>query len=100
LSDEKWAGFNLGSMPGLTLKSLNYFPNPSEGQFTLAFTAGKKPVTVRILDQKGNLQFESKKEDFDGNFNEMINLKDLDRGTYLMQIFQQGKVLNKEIELK
>lgn len=99
-SDEKWAGFKLGSMPALSLKTLNYFPNPSEGEFTLAFSAGRKPVTVRILDSNGNLQYEAKKDDFSGNFNEMINLKSLDGGSYILQIFQQGKVLSRQIELK
>jgi hypothetical protein len=100
LNDEEFASFNLAGLPVLTLKSLNYYPNPNEGEFTLAFTGSKKTVIVRVLDQKGNLKLERNIEDFRGSFNEVINLKHLDKGSYLLQIFQQGKVANKKLILK
>jgi len=100
LNDEEFASFNLSGLPVLTLKSLNYYPNPNEGEFTLAFAGSKKPVIVRVLDNKGNMRLEKNIENFDGNFNEVINLKHLDKGSYLLQIFQQGKAISKKVVLK
>jgi len=99
-SDDDFSDFNISSMPALNLKNINYYPNPNEGEFTLAFTGSKKPVIVRILDRKGNLMYEVEEKDFTGNFNRVINVKHFNKGDYLIQIHQQGKVLNKRLRLE
>jgi len=98
--DEAFSAFNLSTMPALELKSINYYPNPNEGEFTLAFSGSKKPVIVRILDNKGNLKVEESIEEFNGTFNQVMNVKHLDKGNYLLQIFQQDKVLNRKLVLE
>ena len=98
--DADFSSFNLSGMPELVLKSMNYYPNPNEGEFTLTFTGSKKPVIVRILDMKGNLKMEENVEDFNGTFNRVVNVKHFDRGSYLLQIFQQDKVLNRKLILE
>ena len=98
--EEAFSSFNLSGMPELVLKSINYYPNPNQGEFTLAFTGSKKPVIVRILDLKGNMKKEESIEDFSGTFNQVMNVKHFDKGTYLLQIFQQDKVLNRKLVLK
>jgi len=99
-SEEEFRAFNLSGMPELVLKSINYYPNPNQGEFTLAFTGSKKPVIVRILDLKGNMKMEENIEDFSGTFNQVLNVKHFDKGTYLLQIFQQDKVLNRKLVLE
>ena len=98
--DEDFSTFNLSVMPELVLKSINYYPNPNQGEFTLAFTGSKKPVIVRILDPNGNLKMEENIEDFNGTFNQVLNVKHFEKGTYLLQIFQQDKVLNRKLVLE
>jgi hypothetical protein len=98
--DEAFSSFNLAAMPELVLKSINYYPNPKEGEFTLAFSGSKKAVIVRILDIKGNMKMEENIEDFNGTFNQVLNVKNFDKGTYLLQIFQQDKVLNRKLILE
>lgn len=98
--EEEFSAFNLSVMPELVLKSINYYPNPNQGEFTLAFTGSKKPVIVRILDLKGNMKMEENIEDFNGTFNQVLNVKHFDKGTYLLQIFQQDKVLNRKLVLE
>jgi hypothetical protein len=98
--DTDFSSFNLSGMPALVLKSLNYYPNPNEGEFTLTFTSSKKPVIVRILDMKGNLKMEENMEDFNGTFNKVLNVKSFDKGSYLLQVFQQDKVLNRKLVLE
>jgi hypothetical protein len=98
--DADFSSFNLSGMPELVLKSLNYYPNPNEGEFTLTFTGSKKPVIVRILDKKGNLKMEENIEDFNGTFNQVLNVKHFNKGPYLLQIFQQDKVLNRKLILE
>jgi hypothetical protein len=99
-TDGDFSDFNIGSMPLLTLKTLNYYPNPNEGEFTLVFSGTKKPLIVRILNQKGNLMYEEELNDFSGYYNEVINVKKFDKGNYLLQIHQQGQVLNKKLILE
>jgi hypothetical protein len=99
-TEEEFKAFNLSVMPELVLKSINYYPNPNQGEFTLAFTGSKKPVIVRILDLKGNMKMEENIEDFNGTFNQVLNVKHFDKGTYLLQIFQQDKVLNRKLVLE
>jgi hypothetical protein len=96
-NDEEFSAFNLTTMPKLVLKSLNYYPNPNEGQFTLTFSGARRPVIIRILDNKGNVKLEENVPDFKGSFNEIINVKSFDKGHYLLQIFQQEKVLNRKL---
>ena len=98
--EEQFSSFNLSSMPELILKSINYYPNPNQGEFTLAFTGSKKAVIVRILDLNGNMKMEENIEDFTGTFNQVLNVKHFDKGTYLLQIFQQDKVLNRKLVLE
>ena len=98
--EEEFNAFNLSAMPELVLKSINYYPNPNQGEFTLSFTGSKKPVIVRILDLKGNMKMEENIEDFNGTFNQVLNVKHFDKGTYLLQIFQQDKVLNRKLVLE
>jgi len=99
-SEEEFSSFNLSGMPELVLKSINYYPNPNQGEFTLAFTGSKKPLIVRILDLNGNMKMEENIEDFSGTFNQVMNVKHFDKGTYLLQIFQQDKVLNRKLILE
>jgi len=99
-SDADFSSFNLSGMPELVLKSLNYYPNPNEGEFTLTFSGSRKPVIVRILDIKGNLKMEENIKDFNGTFNQVVNVKHFEKGTYLLQIFQQDKVLNRKLVLE
>lgn len=99
-NEEEFSAFNLSAMPELLLKSINYYPNPNQGEFTLAFTGPRKPVIVRILDLKGNMKMEENIKDFNGTFNQVLNVKNFDKGTYLLQIFQQDKVLNRKLVLE
>jgi len=98
--DEDFSDFSLEGIPSLSLKNINYYPNPNEGEFTLTFTGSKKPVIVRILDHKGNLMYEENVENFSGTFNKVVNVKSFDRGVYLLQIHQQGKALSKKLKLE
>ena len=57
-------------------------------------------MIVRILDIKGNLKIEENIENFNGTFNQVLNVKHFEKGSYLLQIFQQDKVLNRKLVLE
>jgi hypothetical protein len=99
-NDEDLSSFNLAGMPQLELPSIQYYPNPNGGEFTLTFTGPKRPTIVRILDLKGNMKMEENITDFNGTFNQVVNVKHFDQGTYLLQIFQRDKVLNRKLILE
>lgn len=95
------AGFILLAGSAFAQKGLiNYYPNPNAGEFTLTFSGPKKPVIIRILDEKGNLMYEENQQNFSGYYNRVLNVKKFNRGKYLLQIHQQGKALNKKLILE
>lgn len=65
--------------------SILIYPNPSQGRFTVEGLQGN--TTIRILDTKGKLvsKFTS------SNFKQEMNLENIQKGMYLIQINQANK---------
>jgi hypothetical protein len=95
--DPDLEGFDLGDYKSLNLKSFMCNPNPNEGQFNLAFTASAKSLSIRIYNKSGKKIFFEKIEDFSGNYSKEIDLGGKDKGTYVLQISQGGKAVNKKL---
>jgi len=98
--DNEFDGFDMGDYKPLKLKSLNCDPNPSDGQFTLSFSASSKPLSVRIFDKSGEKVFYEKVEDHGGNYSKEIDLRGKSKGLYVLQISQGGKAVNKKLQIK
>jgi hypothetical protein len=78
-------------------------PNPSiDGIFNLNFILKEKmPAKILIFDISGKQVYFNDLEDFDGTFNEKIDLgKNLAKGTYLIQVQQNGKKRNEKLILQ
>lgn len=66
---------------------LNIYPNPNSGQFTIYFNIEKKSdVHLRMRDLTGRLVYARTFDDFAGIFQEEINVTDVAKGLYLMEI--------------
>lgn len=84
----------------LELNDYNAFPNPTYGQFNLRFKADPVPTRVRVIDVNGKVVYNQVINQFDGIYNDQINLSaKATPGTLFVQILQGQKVVSKKIVL-
>ena len=96
------AGDEFKNLPGteakeLRVEELNYYPNPNHGKFTLAFKAGKKPLTINITGLDGKTVYHETLAEFSGSYHKRIDLTKQAQGIYLLQVRQGNRTLNKKI---
>lgn len=80
-------------------EALYLFPNPTAGILTVQFEGEAVPAVVRITDAGGKIVFYNNLRQFDGIFNEQINLSGNTPGAYILSIEQGGKLITKKILL-
>lgn len=81
----------------LELRSFKAAPNPSNGQINLRFQADARPVSVRIMSPNGQAVYQRELPQFDGNFDEQIDLREAPKGTLYIMVQQGDKVYNSTI---
>jgi len=90
-------GVHLNDGKQLKLEEVDYYPNPSEGQFTLRFTGKKVPTEVKIIDMMGQEVFRENISDFGGSYDKKIDLSEKDAGVYILQVIQNDKSWSKKV---
>jgi len=66
---------------------LNIYPNPNSGQFAIYFNIEKiSDVNLRVRDLTGRVVYVRELNGFSGIFQEEINMKNIAKGLYLMEI--------------
>jgi len=90
-------GVHLNDGKQLKLQEVDYYPNPSEGQFTLRFTGKKVPTEVKIIDMMGQEVYRENISDFGGSYNKQIDLSEKDAGVYILQVVQNDKSWSKKV---
>lgn len=82
----------------LELNELNFYPNPSNGQFKLEFNVAEKSKTlIKIFDLSGKQVYIEKLHNFSGKYSNDIDLSSNKPGTYILQIIQGNKMLSKKL---
>ncbi len=81
----------------LILKSYEAFPNPNRGIINLKFEAEAIPVNIQIVDFSGKVIWKKEIENFNGIFNEAIELDNAYKGVVLLHINQNNKIISKKI---
>ena len=77
-------------------KSINTYPNPSNGNFILETKLTGK-LTVRLYNKLGQPVYK-KEFNFSGTSNTIpLNLRNLSPGIYFVQIIKEGKVVSEKI---
>ncbi|WP_459211537.1 T9SS type A sorting domain-containing protein [Aquimarina rhabdastrellae] len=67
--------------------TLQLFPNPSNGNFNLAFKATNTDnVSIKLFDLKGQLLRQEQYNNVNNQFSEKLNFNELNAGLYLLQI--------------
>ena len=89
-----------GHEKSLKVDEINYFPNPNQGKFTLAFKANSKPTEVKIVSLDGKVVYAEQLSGFEGTYNNEIDLSNEKKGIYLLQILQGKKAHNKKIVIE
>lgn len=75
----------------LDLDNLMFFPNPSDGKFTLSFdTESKGDLDIKVIDINGKVVFQESFNNFTGKYNKEIDITANSKGTYFL-IIQHGK---------
>jgi hypothetical protein len=100
-NDASLKGAAVSLKSNLKSSSISYDPNPGSGKFTLKFALDQKePVTVKVLDILGNEVYNEMVMDFQGNYDNQIDLKGKSKGIYILQIGQNKMTLSKKIVIE
>ncbi len=83
----------------LILEDLNAFPNPTYGNFNLRFSGEAVPTNLIITNIMGKVIYKEDLQNFDGNYNKELNIKNSSPGTHLISIRQGNKMFTTSIIL-
>lgn len=83
----------------LSVEYLSSSPNPNNGQMRISFTGKATPTHISVLDMNGKELYAEKIEDFDGTYNKEIQIENA-KGTLILKIDQDGKILTQKIIVK
>lgn len=82
----------------LTAEEVSVFPNPSMGVINLSFNLPERGnTTVQVFDKTGQTLFLESLSEFQGAYNNQIDLADFAQGTYFVKVTQNGKSFTKKI---
>ncbi|MCB0634149.1 MAG: TonB family protein [Saprospiraceae bacterium] len=81
------------ALNNLELHNFKAAPNPTKGQINLRFQAEPAPVNIRIMSANGQVIYQQQLPQFNGSFDEQIDLSDAPKGTLYLSI-QQGEKLH------
>ena len=94
----------LGNTPkierSLRLKDFQVSPNPADGQVNLSFKGKKAPITLRLIDAAGREVYKERISNFDGNYQNQIDVEGISTNLLFISIEQKGKVYTDKIALK
>ncbi|MEM6725600.1 MAG: PDZ domain-containing protein [Bacteroidota bacterium] len=80
------------------IERLTLFPNPNQGLFEISFFLPQSgPTNIRIFDQSGRQVFDRQLNNFEGLFQDQINISNQAAGTYFLFITQGETTLNRKI---
>lgn len=77
----------------------NVFPNPSYGKFNVQFQGAAVPTQLRILDVAGRVLYQENLNNFDGYYQNEVNLTGTTAETVFLQVVQGEKVVTKQLKI-
>lgn len=81
----------------LKLKGFQVYPNPASERINLQFKAKKAPVTIRVFDAAGREVYKEFQREFDGNYQNQIELENISADFFFVSIEQRGKVYTEKV---
>ncbi len=96
--NENDPAYKIEDMSELDVINLALYPNPNSGIFELNFTlAQRDEVTVRIVSIDGKEAYSEKIENFEGVYNNRIDLTASPTGVYVLQVIQGDRMMTRKI---
>src|SRR5690606_25113228 len=72
-------------------RSLDVYPNPTKATLNLVFDAGSaQNATVQLSDMTGKILFATEFNNLNGKYSGEINLENLPKGTYILNVNTDG----------
>jgi hypothetical protein len=84
---------------GFQVNGYQAFPNPTFGRVRVRFGAEAIPTTVQVSDATGRIIYQNQINNFNGNFDEEIDLKEAVPGTLTLTIRQGNDIMSKQLVL-
>ena len=81
----------------LQLQELKVHPNPTDGKLSISFKSRPVNTKVSVTDLSGKTLYERTIEDFNGTFNEEVDLQKMPKGALIIKIEQGGKITTEKI---
>lgn len=82
----------------LEFQSMDLYPNPNNGTFTLNFqTDSKEAITVKVLSIQGKEVFREEIKDFSGSYTKKIDITNQAKGVYFLNILQGEQKMTKKL---
>ncbi len=73
--------------------SLRVYPNPTKGEFNLAYNGKPGQLNISISDISGKILYQKNINNFQGAIDDQINLSEFADGTILIKIENEGEIL-------
>ena len=82
-------------------KNVIIYPNPSREIFNIEFTSlSRQNLEIRIINSFGEIVYLENLENYKGDYNKAINLKDFSKALYFLEIITDDGVVNKKLILQ
>lgn len=84
----------------LQLQNFKASPNPTNGILNLSFRGERKPTLVKVFDLQGKELQSFNIQNFDGTFNEQLDLSNIPKGTLIINVLQGEKTYSEKVILQ
>lgn len=85
----------------LQLDELSFYPNPSNGQFSLNFQAPEEgTLSIVVRDLQGRTVYEEEATEFNGIYQNDINISEESAGVYFLTINVNGRTTTKKLVME
>jgi len=84
-----------------TVRSLNIYPNPTNGKFSLSFELQEKSdVDISVYNTRGQLAWNKTRFDASGKVEEKVNLSDFPAGLYYVNVKVGDELIKQQLLVK
>ncbi|GLR15784.1 hypothetical protein GCM10007940_03990 [Portibacter lacus] len=81
----------------LSLQQVAIFPNPAKEMVNIKFEAEAKPVILDLFNIEGKQLYQKVYSDFNGSFDQSINLTQFSEKVILIRVSQEGKTFTRKL---